>query len=101
MTRTEPSLFDAGMFIEPPSAIALLQSRFDAAISMLQLAEDHSLAARRIHDARHAAIAVNAGISRVYTYDAGDWSRFESAGLRIVGPSSVLEPPIGSGENSG
>jgi predicted nucleic acid-binding protein len=57
---------------------------------MLELAESHQLRARRVHDARHAAAALVAGITSVFTYDSGDWSAFESDGLRITGPSSVL-----------
>ncbi len=80
------------LLIEPPSSIALLQGGTDAAILMLEMAEARSLTARRIHDARHAAIAVSAGISQVYTYDVGDWESFEASGLRVVGPSSILGP---------
>ena len=55
------------------------------------------MTARRIHDARHAAMALTSGVSRVYTYDVGDWKRFESAGMGIVGPSSVLNTPATEG----
>ncbi len=81
------------LLIQPPSRIVLLEDGPSAAILMLRLAADQALTARRIHDARHAAMALTSEVSRVYTYDVGDWKRFESAGLSIVGPPSVLEPP--------
>jgi len=56
----------------------------------LELAANHNLTARRIHDARHAAAALTAGIQKVYTYDVGDWRLFEVDGLKVVGPESVL-----------
>ncbi len=80
-----------GLLIQPPSGIVLLEDGLDAAILMLSLAADQALTARRIHDARHAAMALTSEVSRVYTYDVGDWKRFESAGLRIAGPESALD----------
>ena len=58
---------------------------------MLDLAKKYGLKARRTHDARHAAIALEAGITKVYTYDAGDWKAFEPGGLVIVGPPSSIK----------
>jgi len=57
---------------------------------MLELAEKNCLTARRIHDARHAATALIAGVSRVYTYDVDDWKMFLPDGLTIAGPDSAL-----------
>ena len=57
---------------------------------MLELSEKHLLRARRVHDARHAAAAIIAGITTVYTYDAGDWESFEDDGLSIAGPTTTL-----------
>ncbi len=81
------------LLIRHPSRIDLLEDGPDAAMLMLSLAADQGLTARRIHDARHAAMALTSEVSRVYTYDVGDWKRFESAGLQIVGPPSVLKTP--------
>ena len=78
------------LLVEPPSMIRVLQDGTEEALRMLELAESHQLRARRVHDARHAAAALVAGITSVFTYDSGDWSAFESDGLRITGPSSVL-----------
>jgi hypothetical protein len=43
-----------------------------------------------IHDARHAATALVAGVSQVYTYDVEDWRVFESDGVRLAGLPSAL-----------
>lgn len=51
---------------------------------------EHKLTARRVHDARHAAVALVAGVTRVYTYDATDWRVFASNGIKVIGPESVL-----------
>lgn len=53
-------------------------------------AEKYHLTARRVHDARHAAIAIVSGIQHVYTYDINDWNIFSTEGLTISGPESVL-----------
>jgi predicted nucleic acid-binding protein len=76
--------------IQPPSKIQIVQTGADVALRALDLAEYHGLNARRVHDARHAAAALVAGLRLVYTYDAGDWRAFEADGLRIAGPPSVL-----------
>jgi len=78
------------LLIEPPSAIKILTGSLDVALKTLALAVKHQLLARRIHDARHAAAALVAGVISVYTYDADDWKVFESDGLRIVGPPSTI-----------
>lgn len=56
---------------------------------MVELAASHQLRARRVHDARHAAAAIVAGITLVYTYNSDDWESFESNGLSIAGPIST------------
>jgi predicted nucleic acid-binding protein len=56
----------------------------------LELAAKHNLTARRVHDARHAAAALTAGVRKVYTYDVNDWQLFEVDGLKVVGPEPVL-----------
>ena len=61
------------------------------ALRALKLAAANNLTARRIHDARHAATAIEAGVVSVYTYDVNDWRVFEQDGIRIVGPKSSIE----------
>lgn len=78
------------LLVEPPSAIKVLNTGLDVSLKMLALAAEHNLTARRTHDARHAAIALIAGVTQVYTYDVTDWRVFQANGLRIVGPESVL-----------
>ena len=56
------------LLIEPPSMIRILSDSQEIAILMLELAAAHQLRARRVHDARHAAAAIIAGIKLVYTY---------------------------------
>ena len=46
--------------------------------------------ARRVHDAKHAAMAIIAGVRYVYTYDVEDWKVFNPEGLIIKGPDSIL-----------
>lgn len=55
--------------IEPPSMIRVLETNQLVALQAMKLASVHQLRARRVHDARHAAAAIVAGISRVFTYD--------------------------------
>ena len=57
---------------------------------MLALAAKHKLTARRVHDARHAATALAAGVTKVYTYDVGDWQVFAADGIQAIGPPSVV-----------
>lgn len=78
------------LLVEPPSMIMVLPDSREAALRMLELAAKHYLRARRVHDARHAAAAIEAKITSVYTYDAEDWESFESNGLKIVGPATTL-----------
>lgn len=78
------------LLVEPPSAIVVLNENLEGALKTLELAATHRLTARRIHDARHAATALVAGVFSVYTYDADDWQVFASDGLHIVGPPSTI-----------
>jgi len=78
------------LLVEPPSAIVVLGEGLEVALQALRLATFHGLTARRIHDARHAAAAMIAGVSSIYTYDADDWLVFEPDGLRIAGPPSTI-----------
>jgi len=78
------------LLVEPPSAIAVLDEHLDALFLALTLAAKHQLRARRIHDARHAAVALSRGITSVYTYDIDDWKYFHADGLHIVGPPTTL-----------
>jgi predicted nucleic acid-binding protein len=55
------------LLVESPSAIRVLETGTEAASKMLELAATHQLKARRIHDARHAATALVAGIRQVYS----------------------------------
>ena len=78
------------LLVEPPSAIVVLTGGIAVALRTLALAAKYQLTARRIHDARHAASALVAGIMSVYTYDIEDWQVFESDGLHIAGPPTTL-----------
>lgn len=78
------------VLIREPSRIQVLPTGADALLKTLKLAASHRLAGRRVHDARHAATALVAGIHSVYTYDVGDWQAFEADGLKIAGPASVM-----------
>lgn len=79
------------LLVEPPSAIEVLAEGRDVILRALELAAGHRLTARRVHDARHAATALVAGVREVYTYDVGDWQVFEVDGLKVVGPESILD----------
>lgn len=83
------------LLVEPPSAIKVLSDGLEASLKMLELAGKYGLTARRIHDARHAAIALVAGVTKIYTYDIDDWRIFRSDGLIITGPTSILSKLIG------
>jgi predicted nucleic acid-binding protein len=76
--------------VAPPSAIRVLPDGLDVALRHLHWADLLGLTARRIHDARHAATALQYGIARVYTYDLQDWVGFVPYGLVIAGPPSTL-----------
>lgn len=78
------------LLVEPPSMIRILPDGRDAALRMLELSASHQLRARRVHDARHAAAALVAGVTSVFTYDAEDWESFEGDGLNIAGPATTL-----------
>lgn len=90
-TRTPEEAAEAiRLLIQAPSAIQVLDGGALVALETLRLATAHQLRARRVHDARHAATALVAGVQHVYTYDTKDWMRFEADGLTIAGPSSSL-----------
>jgi predicted nucleic acid-binding protein len=78
------------LLVEAPSAIRILDVGYEAALLALHLSAAHGLRARRVHDARHAAAALVAGVHLTYTYDLEDWRVFEADGLRIAGPESTL-----------
>jgi predicted nucleic acid-binding protein len=78
------------LLVEPPSALDVLEENKDVILRALELAAKHNLTARRVHDARHAAAALTAGVWQVYTYDVGDWKLFAMHGLQVIGPESVL-----------
>jgi predicted nucleic acid-binding protein len=78
------------LLVELPSMIKVLPDSREATLHMLELAAKHKLRARRVHDARHAAAAIVAGITSVFTYDVEDWEPFEGDGLKIAGPTTTL-----------
>jgi len=77
------------LLVAPPSAIRVLEEGYETATKTLLLADKHGLRARRVHDARHAAAAICAGIKDVFSYDIDDWRCFEAEGLRIALPPSA------------
>ncbi|MEA3352166.1 MAG: type II toxin-antitoxin system VapC family toxin [Chloroflexota bacterium] len=79
------------LLIDPPSSILVLTTNLDAGFIMLEILETCRLTARRTHDARHAATALANGVTKVYTYDIEDWLKFESEGIKITGPLSVIK----------
>lgn len=78
------------LLVESPSMIRILPDNQDVSLRMLELSAKHQLRARRVHDARHAAAALVAGITSVLTYDAEDWESFEGEGLSITGPATTM-----------
>ena len=78
------------LLVAPPSALRVLHTDWRTVDLMLDLVARHQLTARRIHDARHAATALAAGIARVYTYDINDWQAFATDGIDVIGPPSVV-----------
>ena len=87
----QQAAFAVQSLVKPPSMILILPDSVAAALKTMELASAHNLTARRIHDARHAAAALAAGVLTVYTYDVDDWKLFGSDGLSIVGPASSLQ----------
>ncbi|MBI2504337.1 MAG: type II toxin-antitoxin system VapC family toxin [Candidatus Latescibacteria bacterium] len=79
------------LLVEPPSAITVLEEGLEVVHRALDLAVKHRLTARRIHDARHAAAALVAGIVAVCTYDPNDWRLFEDEGLRMIEPALIRQ----------
>jgi predicted nucleic acid-binding protein len=78
------------LLVEPPSVVMVLNEGSAVGLRTLALAAKRQLTGRRIHDARHAAAALVAGITAVYTYDVDDWRISVDDGLRIVGPPSAM-----------
>jgi predicted nucleic acid-binding protein len=78
------------LLVESPSAIVVLSENLPVILKALDLAAAHQLTARRVHDARHAAAALSAGVICVYTYDVDDWKVFETDGIRIIGPPTTM-----------
>ncbi len=76
--------------IRSPSCLEVLSEGPSTAELMLDIVEQHRMTARRVHDARHAATALSAGVSQIFTYDVDDWKLFREHGLIITGPSSVV-----------
>jgi predicted nucleic acid-binding protein len=76
--------------VEAPSPIRVLSDGLEAALLHVQIASRLRLTARRIHDARHAATALQNGVTRIFTYDPDDWSDFQLDGIVIAGPPSTL-----------
>jgi len=88
--RPEEASKAVRLLVEPPSEIVVLTDNLDVSLKMLMMAKAHKLTARRVHDARHAATALEHGVNTVYTYDINDWKVFRPEGLTITGPPSVL-----------
>jgi predicted nucleic acid-binding protein len=85
--------------VKSPSCIEVLTEGPSTAELMLDIVEQHRLTARRVHDARHAATALSAGVSQIFTYDVGDWKLFKEHGLMITGPPSVVSEEIEPDDN--
>lgn len=81
------------LLVDEPSQIIVLATNLQASLKMLEIASVQQLTARRIHDARHAATALVAGVYQVYTYDPEDWQLFYPYGIKIVGPDSINLTP--------
>ena len=78
------------LLVAEPSAIRVLDTGRAASLRMFDLVARYALTGRRVHDARHAATALEAGVRSVLTYDTDDWRVFEPEGIVIAGPPSVL-----------
>lgn len=81
------------LLVMEPSSIRVLDTGLAAALKMLDLAKRYALTGRRVHDARHAATAIEAGVHGVFTYDVDNWRAFEPEGIVLAGPPSVLATP--------
>lgn len=53
------------LLVAPPSQILVIQEGMEVALRTLEIASRHGLTARRVHDARHAAAALVAGVRAV------------------------------------
>ena len=84
--------------IETSSAIQVLSEDRETGALALDMAARHGLKARRVHDARHAATALRHGVRQVYSYDVADWRLFETDGLMLAGPESVVRIPVKAGD---
>lgn len=87
----QQAAFAIQTLVRSPSMIQILPDSLAVTLKTMELASTHNLTARRIHDAHHAAAALTAGVTTVYTYDADDWKLFAGDGLTIVGPASTLQ----------
>ena len=76
------------LLVTNPSEIRVLETGVDAGKKILELAANYRLTARRIHDARHAATALVAGVRQVYTYDIADWQVFQPDRIVLIDPKS-------------
>ena len=78
------------LLVAPPSAVIVLSEDLDAGLSTLTLAATHQLTGRRIHDARHAAAALVAGIAAVYTYDVEPLCSGVANAARLLVPVGLI-----------
>lgn len=78
------------LLVDAPSSIRILHENEAVLARALAIAERHGLRARRIHDARHAAAAIIAGVKHVLTYDMDDWRHFEPEGVKALHPDGAL-----------
>lgn len=78
--------------VQAPSRIEVVADwGLSTTLRMLSLAKGNGLTSRDVHDARHAATALEAGAASVFTYNLNDWKRFEADGLLIAGPPSIMQ----------
>jgi len=69
----------------------LLPDRADIFPKWEQLVSSYNVRGVDVHDTRLAAVALVYGIENVLTFNARDFQRFSSEGLKVVDPASV--PP--------